>query len=84
MSGTELRTLAETTAPQIPGYSVIGEIVEVGEKVKGYRPGDLISTGCPKGARIKPGDSVRARIEGVGALSATVHAGGRQPVGFTA
>ena len=29
-SGTELRTLAETTAPQIPGYSVIGEIVETG------------------------------------------------------
>jgi 2-keto-4-pentenoate hydratase/2-oxohepta-3-ene-1,7-dioic acid hydratase in catechol pathway len=35
-------------------------------------PGDLISTGCPKGARIKAGDHVRARIEGVGALSATV------------
>jgi 2-desacetyl-2-hydroxyethyl bacteriochlorophyllide A dehydrogenase len=52
-SGTELRTLAETTAPQIPGYSVIGEIVEVGEKVKGYRPGDLISTrNCP---RLVPG-----------------------------
>ncbi len=35
-------------------------------------PGDLISTGCPKGARIKPGDRVRARIDGVGTLSATV------------
>jgi 2-keto-4-pentenoate hydratase/2-oxohepta-3-ene-1,7-dioic acid hydratase in catechol pathway len=34
--------------------------------------GDLISTGCPKGARIKRGDRVRARIEGVGLLSATV------------
>ena len=33
-------------------------------------PGDLISTGCPKGARIKPGDRVRARIEGVGTLDA--------------
>jgi len=35
-------------------------------------PGDLISTCCPKGARIKPGDRVRARIEGVGVLDATV------------
>ena len=35
-------------------------------------PGDLISTGCPKGARIKAGDRVRARIEGVGALEAGV------------
>ena len=35
-------------------------------------PGDLISTGCPKGARIRPGDRVRARIDGVGALEASV------------
>jgi 2-keto-4-pentenoate hydratase/2-oxohepta-3-ene-1,7-dioic acid hydratase in catechol pathway len=35
-------------------------------------PGDLISTGCPKGARIKSGDQVAARIEGVGRLPATV------------
>jgi len=35
-------------------------------------PGDVISTGCPKGARIKPGDHVRARIEGVGVLDAAV------------
>ena len=35
-------------------------------------PGDLISTGCPKGARIKAGDRVRARIEGVGTLDASV------------
>jgi 2-keto-4-pentenoate hydratase/2-oxohepta-3-ene-1,7-dioic acid hydratase in catechol pathway len=34
--------------------------------------GDLISTGCPKGARIKPGDRVRARIEGIGTLDAQV------------
>lgn len=37
-------------------------------------PGDLISTGCPKGARIKAGDKVRARIEGVGSLEASVTA----------
>ena len=35
-------------------------------------PGDLISTGCPKGARIQAGDTVRARIDGVGLLQATV------------
>jgi len=40
-------------------------------------PGDLISTGCPKGARIKPGDRVRARIEGVGTLEAGVVQGSR-------
>jgi 2-keto-4-pentenoate hydratase/2-oxohepta-3-ene-1,7-dioic acid hydratase in catechol pathway len=37
-------------------------------------PGDLISTGCPKGARIKPGDTVAARIDGVGRLTAKVRA----------
>ena len=37
-------------------------------------PGDLISTGCPKGARIKAGDRVRAVIQGVGKLGATVSA----------
>lgn len=45
-------------------------------------PGDVISTGCPKGARIKPGDRVRSRIDGVGALSASVRAGDRAPFGF--
>jgi 2-keto-4-pentenoate hydratase/2-oxohepta-3-ene-1,7-dioic acid hydratase in catechol pathway len=47
-------------------------------------PGDIISTGCPRGARIKPGDTVRARIEGIGTLHASVIAGERKPVGFTA
>ncbi len=46
------------------------------------QPGDVISTGCPKGARIKPGDSVRSRIDGIGTLSATAKAGGRHPFGF--
>jgi 2-keto-4-pentenoate hydratase/2-oxohepta-3-ene-1,7-dioic acid hydratase in catechol pathway len=40
-------------------------------------PGDLISTGCPKGARIRAGDHVRARIDGVGTLEATVTQGFR-------
>jgi 2-keto-4-pentenoate hydratase/2-oxohepta-3-ene-1,7-dioic acid hydratase in catechol pathway len=43
-------------------------------------PGDLISTGCPKGARIKPGDRVRARIDGVGTLEARVTQGARVPL----
>lgn len=43
-------------------------------------PGDLISTGCPKGARIKSGDRVRARIDGVGSLGANVTQGERKPV----
>jgi len=47
-------------------------------------PGDIISTGCPKGARIRAGDSVRARIEGVGTVSANVLPGNRQPFGFNA
>lgn len=42
--------------------------------------GDLISTGCPKGARIKPGDRVAARIEGVGSIHARVKQGVRSAV----
>ncbi|MCS6953594.1 MAG: fumarylacetoacetate hydrolase family protein [Bryobacterales bacterium] len=43
-------------------------------------PGDLISTGCPKGARIRAGDRVRARIEGIGVLEAAVVQGRREPL----
>jgi 2-keto-4-pentenoate hydratase/2-oxohepta-3-ene-1,7-dioic acid hydratase in catechol pathway len=45
--------------------------------------GDVISTGCPKGARIQAGDVVRSRIDGIGELTATVRAGERRPFGFT-
>jgi 2-keto-4-pentenoate hydratase/2-oxohepta-3-ene-1,7-dioic acid hydratase in catechol pathway len=41
-------------------------------------PGDIISTGCPKGARIKAGDTVRGRIEGVGTIGAKVTQGYRR------
>lgn len=41
-------------------------------RVMTLEPGDILSTGCPKGARIKPGDTVEARIEGVGQLRARV------------
>jgi 2-keto-4-pentenoate hydratase/2-oxohepta-3-ene-1,7-dioic acid hydratase in catechol pathway len=46
------------------------ELVRFHSDYMTLHPGDLISTGCPKGARIRPGDRVRARIEGVGTLEA--------------
>ncbi|MFN7920543.1 MAG: fumarylacetoacetate hydrolase family protein [Bryobacteraceae bacterium] len=42
------------------------------------QPGDVISTGCPKGARIKAGDKVGGRIEGVGTITASVRQGVRK------
>jgi 2-keto-4-pentenoate hydratase/2-oxohepta-3-ene-1,7-dioic acid hydratase in catechol pathway len=48
------------------------ELVRFHSDYMTLHPGDLISTGCPKGARIKPGDRVRARIEGIGTLQAQV------------
>ncbi len=48
------------------------ELVRFHAEAMTLYPGDLISTGCPKGARIKAGDRVRARIDGVGALDADV------------
>ena len=53
------------------------ELVRFHSDYMTLHPGDLISTGCPKGARIQPGDTVRARIDGVGLLSAEVRAHGR-------
>lgn len=48
------------------------ELVRFHSDYQTLHPGDIISTGCPKGARIKRGDVVGGRIEGVGAISATV------------
>lgn len=53
------------------------ELVRFHSDFMTLEPGDLISTGCPKGARIKAGDSVRAFIDGVGSLSARVTQGGK-------
>jgi 2-keto-4-pentenoate hydratase/2-oxohepta-3-ene-1,7-dioic acid hydratase in catechol pathway len=50
------------------------ELVRFHSDYMTLNPGDLISTGCPKGARIGPGDRVRARIDGVGTLEASVRA----------
>jgi len=48
------------------------ELVRFHSDYMTLHPGDLISTGCPKGARIRPGDRVRTRIEGVGTVEARV------------
>ena len=58
------------------------ELVRFHSDYMTLNPGDLISTGCPKGARIKAGDRVGARIESVGSLDARVTQGarGRTPV----
>src|SRR5580698_8454871 len=53
------------------------ELVRFHSDYMTLRPGDLISTGCPKGARIAAGDRVRARIDGVGTLEARVTQGTR-------
>ncbi len=55
------------------------ELVRYHSDFMTLHPGDLISTGCPKGARIRAGDRVRARVDGVGTLSATVRQGTREP-----
>ena len=48
------------------------ELVRFHSNYMTLHPGDLISTGCPKGARIQPGDRVRGHVEGVGSTTATV------------
>jgi 2-keto-4-pentenoate hydratase/2-oxohepta-3-ene-1,7-dioic acid hydratase in catechol pathway len=53
------------------------ELVRFHSDYMTLHPGDLISTGCPKGARIRPGDRVLARVESVGTLEAGVTQGHR-------
>src|SRR5688500_16653045 len=52
-SGTELRVLsghygAAEKFPLVPGYSVVGRVIEIGSDVKGWKVGDLVSAGNPK------------------------------------
>jgi 2-keto-4-pentenoate hydratase/2-oxohepta-3-ene-1,7-dioic acid hydratase in catechol pathway len=56
------------------------ELVRFHSDFMTLHPGDLISTGCPKGARIKAGDRVGGRIEGVGHITARVTQGSRRPL----
>ncbi|MDI4649064.1 zinc-binding dehydrogenase [Cohnella hashimotonis] len=53
-SGTETRVLgghygAAGKFPLIPGYAAVGEVVEMGEDVKGYRVGDYLSYNSQNG-----------------------------------
>lgn len=47
-------------------------LVHLHSEVMTFEPGDILSTGCPKGARIQPGDAVAAHVPGVGRLEARV------------
>jgi 2-keto-4-pentenoate hydratase/2-oxohepta-3-ene-1,7-dioic acid hydratase in catechol pathway len=57
------------------------ELVSFHSRVFTWHPGDVLSTGCPKGARIQPGDRVAARLDGIGRLEASVTRRARGPVG---
>jgi 2-keto-4-pentenoate hydratase/2-oxohepta-3-ene-1,7-dioic acid hydratase in catechol pathway len=57
------------------------ELVRFHSQFMTLYPGDLISTGCPKGARIKAGDRVAAKIDGVGELTARVRQAGAVKIG---
>lgn len=48
------------------------ELVSFHSRVFTWQPGDVLSTGCPKGARIRPVDRVAARLDGIGRLEAAV------------
>ena len=48
------------------------EIVSFHSEVATLRPGDLFSTGTPGAAQIEPGDEVRATVESIGSVSASV------------
>ena len=48
------------------------DLVSFHSRVFTWHPGDVLSTGCPKGARIASGDRVAARLPGLGRLEARV------------
>jgi 2-desacetyl-2-hydroxyethyl bacteriochlorophyllide A dehydrogenase len=71
-SGTELRVLAghygaSENYPLIPGYSSVGEVIEVGAEAVGFRVGDLVSCRNPK-----PVDGINAQWGGQ--ASVQIHA----------
>lgn len=52
-SGTELRVLgghygAKDKYPLVPGYSTVGEVIQVGPAAAGFREGDLVSCRNPR------------------------------------
>lgn len=54
-------------------------LVALHTAVMTFEPGAILSTGCPKGARIQPGDRVEGFVEGVGRITANVTRRKRQP-----
>lgn len=79
-SGTELRVLggqygAKGRYPLIPGYSSVGEVVEVGAEVTGYRVGDRVSCRNPK-----PLPGVNAMWGGQASLQVHETSGENRPV----
>jgi 2-keto-4-pentenoate hydratase/2-oxohepta-3-ene-1,7-dioic acid hydratase in catechol pathway len=54
-------------------------LVALHTAVMTFEPGAILSTGCPKGARIQPGDHVEGFIDGVGRIKANVSRRERKP-----
>ncbi len=54
-------------------------LVALHTAVMTFEPGAILSTGCPKGARIQPGDRVEGFVDGVGSITANVTRRERQP-----
>ncbi len=54
-------------------------LVALHTAVMTFEPGAILSTGCPKGARIRPGDRVEGFVDGVGSITASVTRRERQP-----
>jgi 2-keto-4-pentenoate hydratase/2-oxohepta-3-ene-1,7-dioic acid hydratase in catechol pathway len=54
-------------------------LVALHTAVMTFEPGAILSTGCPKGARIQPGDRVEGFIDGAGRINANVTRRERKP-----
>ncbi|MCC6579983.1 MAG: zinc-binding dehydrogenase, partial [Phycisphaeraceae bacterium] len=79
-SGTELRVLgghygSSGRFPLIPGYSTVGEVIEVGSESTGYRVGDRVSCRNPK-----PVPGVNSQWGGQAGLQIHVTTGEDRPV----
>ena len=79
-SGTELRVLgghygAKDRYPLVPGYSSVGEVIEAGKEVSGYRVGDRVSCRNPK-----PLPGVNAMWGGQASLQVHATSGEDRPV----
>ncbi|MFW5911748.1 MAG: fumarylacetoacetate hydrolase family protein [Halolamina sp.] len=75
-SDTTVRTVVdgETVAENVVANMTFSprELVAYHSDVMTLEPGDLISTGTPGAGVIQPGSNVRAEVEGVGSVEATV------------